>query len=576
MAHTQAYDFYIDSDDELPTVDALLKRLPSRTQYKYSQTRPISSPKQKNTATTISEQRCNSLEIQFPNTVDSSSKSRGKMPERAITSSIRGEIQKEWQSSLEQVGDDICGENTTQPKGLAENTQGSRGKKRGLQPRVKAKNGENLSSRIEFKVSIRRLRSPSETVDEPRITDEAEPKNPCLDDGDSTLRSPRSQHPTMKRFCDGDQEEIVTQHPRNQSLGHAQPMKSNDLGQFLEDENGQDIIRPFSQLRLGHQDPLGRDTLPNLSIMSPKNCKQKGLVSPHGAVHIKDIPHEASLKTLRHQEPDNDQDEPLIPRKPSSAQCKVPKTTSPKKQTKKLFDAKKCQLATDFLQQLDTQITHGKIGELTEPTGGVNIVWSNTLKTTAGRANWRRETVSSKQTSDNARMDVRQYRHHSSIELAEKIINDEQRLFNVIAHEFCHLANFMINGITDNPHGKEFKVWAAKCSQSFGSQGIEVTTKHTYEIDFKYVWVCTACGCEYKRHSKSIDPQRHRCGACKASLEQTRPTPRQTPPMGKLSEYQLFVQEQMKMVRSENPNRPQKEIMRIIAEKWAKVKNGHA
>ena len=35
----------------------------------------------------------------------------------------------------------------------------------------------------------------------------------------------------------------------------------------------------------------------------------------------------------------------------------------------------------------------------------------------------------------------------------------QDRLVNVIAHEYCHLANFMISGIKDNPHGKDFKEW---------------------------------------------------------------------------------------------------------------------
>lgn len=35
----------------------------------------------------------------------------------------------------------------------------------------------------------------------------------------------------------------------------------------------------------------------------------------------------------------------------------------------------------------------------------------------------------------------------------------QERLLNVVAHEYCHLANFMISGIKDNPHGKEFKEW---------------------------------------------------------------------------------------------------------------------
>lgn len=34
----------------------------------------------------------------------------------------------------------------------------------------------------------------------------------------------------------------------------------------------------------------------------------------------------------------------------------------------------------------------------------------------------------------------------------------------------------------------------------------------------------------------------------------------------------MFVKEQMKIVRGENPNSPQKEVMRIVADKWAKVR----
>lgn len=167
------------------------------------------------------------------------------------------------------------------------------------------------------------------------------------------------------------------------------------------------------------------------------------------------------------------------------------------------------------------------------------------------------------------------YKHHASIELAEKVIDDEHRLLNVIAHEFCHLANFMVSGITNNPHGKEFKAWAAQCSRAFGDRGIEVTTKHSYEIDFKYVWQCEGCGMEYKRHSKSINPERHRCGGCKGLLKQTKPVPRGSAKTAEgtakkaPNEYQLFMKEEMKRVREQNPGSPQKDIMRLVAGKWA-------
>jgi hypothetical protein len=159
--------------------------------------------------------------------------------------------------------------------------------------------------------------------------------------------------------------------------------------------------------------------------------------------------------------------------------------------------------------------------------------------------------------------------------LAEKVIDDEDRLLNVIAHEFCHLANFMISNIKTNPHGKEFKAWAAKCSRVFEHTGIEVTTKHSYEIDYKYVWACTNCGLEFKRHSKSIDPSRHQCGSCKCKLVQTKPVPRGIGgggAKGGMTEYQAFVKENMKVVKKENPGSPQKEIMGLVGKKYQEYK----
>jgi len=232
------------------------------------------------------------------------------------------------------------------------------------------------------------------------------------------------------------------------------------------------------------------------------------------------------------------------------------------RQARQLFEESKRQLAETFLKQLDDTIAGGQLSILAEPTGGIKLNWTNKLSTTAGRANWRKERV---QVTAGPEIKVR-YKHHASIDLAEKIIDDNHRLLNVIAHEFCHLANFMIGGITDSPHGKEFKIWAAKCSQAFSDRGIKVTTKHSYEIDFKYVWKCAGCGLEYKRHSKSINPERHRCGSCKSLLQQIKPAPRTR---GGLSQYQLFVREQMSMMRHEHPGTTQQEMMRIVADRWA-------
>ena len=326
-------------------------------------------------------------------------------------------------------------------------------------------------------------------------------------------------------------------------------------------------------------DKTNQPTLP-LPLTPPKS-RPEGLVSPKKLSRIPTTPHRPNADAFWSQEFIDDWNDQHSPRKqlfPEAA--RGPSQAPPRKEkrqgqaegkptsareAKKQFEKSKHELADKFLKELDSVITHGKLAEMSESTGGIRINWTNKLNTTAGRANWRRETLRKRSVSSGE--ETVKYRHHASVELAEKVIDDEHRLLNVIAHEFCHLANFMISGVTGNPHGKEFKVWAAQCCRAFGHRGVEVTTKHSYDIDFKYVWECADCHAEFKRHSKSIDPGRQRCGTCKGQLVQTKPVPRAA---GKPSEYQKFMREHMKLLKEENPKSPQKEIMRLVADRWSR------
>jgi len=155
---------------------------------------------------------------------------------------------------------------------------------------------------------------------------------------------------------------------------------------------------------------------------------------------------------------DSDEDVPSPSTSPRKSPVKKDKAAG---QAKKDFKAKRHQLAEDFLHELDEKVTKGQIAESAASGGGVKIIWNKKLNSTAGRANWRRECI--RTTHSNGTID-RKYRHIANIELAEKVIDDEDRLINVLAHEFCHLANFMISGVKDNPHGKEFKEWYVKSS----------------------------------------------------------------------------------------------------------------
>ncbi|KAI9772561.1 MAG: hypothetical protein M1835_006267 [Candelina submexicana] len=244
------------------------------------------------------------------------------------------------------------------------------------------------------------------------------------------------------------------------------------------------------------------------------------------------------------------------PRSPSKKDSKA-------SEAKKAFNLQKHDLAKNFLKELDDTVTGGKVASMAASAGGIHIIWSKKLNSTAGRANWKREHS---KTMDEDHLTAQgetlpiSHRHIASIELAEKVIDNKERLINVIAHEYCHLANFMISEVRNNPHGKEYKRWAKKCSNAFRHRGVEVTTKHSYTIDYRYIWECTKCKTTFKRHSKSIDPLRHTCGACKAELVQTQPTPRTKGP----SDYQLFVKEHFRKMKQTNPGVPHKDIMSLL------------
>ncbi|KAH3962078.1 hypothetical protein HBI56_203940 [Parastagonospora nodorum] len=256
-------------------------------------------------------------------------------------------------------------------------------------------------------------------------------------------------------------------------------------------------------------------------------------------------------------------------KKPTLASTSSDLNTKQIRAQRKAFSEQKHAIAESFLAELDSTISQGQISTLSRSTGGIKLVWSRTLKTTAGRANWRREQIRLR-TGPSASDFTTEIRHHCSIELAEKVIDDEERLYNVLAHEYCHLTTFMVSGVRNNPHGAEFKSWGRKVSDAFAHKGVEVTTKHSYAIEFKYVWECVDCGYEFKRHSKSVDTGKHSCGRCKGRLVQTKPTPRQAGVGKEKGEYQVFMKENFARVKREMERRGEDAKMGNVVERVAR------
>jgi len=83
-----------------------------------------------------------------------------------------------------------------------------------------------------------------------------------------------------------------------------------------------------------------------------------------------------------------------------------------------------------------------------------------------------------------------------------QVLDDEERLRSTLIHEMCHAANFLIDELDHEQHGKNFKKWGKKATQQFPE--IAVTTCHAYQIHMPHKFKCvnTICGVVYSRHTK--------------------------------------------------------------------------
>ncbi|KPI44210.1 HMG box-containing protein C19G7.04 [Cyphellophora attinorum] len=199
------------------------------------------------------------------------------------------------------------------------------------------------------------------------------------------------------------------------------------------------------------------------------------------------------------------------------------------------FDAIKDKVANDLLTYLDNNITGGKLKQASASTGGVRIIWSKTLRTCAGRANYLKKVQPGIAPSppSSPRMGARVItkdeivaasptksvvHYHLNIELAVKVIDREERIVNTLSHEFCHMASYIISKQLQDQHGPDFWFWANQVvaclrnavvpvpdttnmftitnSSDYAPtprpswRDVEITTCHNYKIDYKYVWVC--------------------------------------------------------------------------------------
>ena len=133
------------------------------------------------------------------------------------------------------------------------------------------------------------------------------------------------------------------------------------------------------------------------------------------------------------------------------------------------------------------------------------VTWNARLRRTAGRCIF---VTESPRGAQRVRL--------AAIELSPRVLDDADRLRTTLAHEMCHAAHWLVDGVAKPPHGEAFRKWARLVEERVPN--MIITTRHSYEVACQYTYECTHCGQQYGRHSR-LDLERRRCGRCAGTLQ---------------------------------------------------------
>ncbi|RPD58434.1 hypothetical protein L227DRAFT_505373 [Lentinus tigrinus ALCF2SS1-6] len=363
-------------------------------------------------------------------------------------------------------------------------------------------------------------RSESENADEAHIdadkalpvrTPKARRRAPSPDDDviDLTLSSPESEKSDVEPQDTYSQSETrATKSSPTASRQTSRPIPGGTekmLPLFLDDSDEEEQIRVPG-------DPFALDDGAILTLDEPRSAQKpirRSTLANIFGTPGPSTPRRPPPKPLNADSPESDSEDesrievtfikpkPVVARARSTTSSPAPhKTGKAPRLTKKallqLELERRRNYAQAFFNEMNQTVFGGEIPAETK------LEWSKRLLTTAGRAHWKR---------------TKEGVHVTSILLAEKILDCDERIRNTLSHEMCHLACWIINNAPTENHGSLFKSWAQKVMRK--RPDIEVTTKHNYDIKYKYEWKCAKCSKIYGRHSKSINPEEHACGVCK-------------------------------------------------------------
>jgi predicted SprT family Zn-dependent metalloprotease len=166
--------------------------------------------------------------------------------------------------------------------------------------------------------------------------------------------------------------------------------------------------------------------------------------------------------------------------------------------------------ARRLLDYFDAQVLDGAL------SGLVNVRWNKRLLKTAGLT-YMRQCAAATDCSHAAAGAADIVLRTAVIELSTKVVDEPFRLYQTLAHEACHAAAWIVDGVARPPHGPGFQAWAKRFHR--WDRELSISRCHNYAIRFRYTYACTQCAYEYGRHSKSIDTNKQVCGKCKSTLK---------------------------------------------------------
>ncbi|KAF6090780.1 hypothetical protein HJG60_012169 [Phyllostomus discolor] len=180
----------------------------------------------------------------------------------------------------------------------------------------------------------------------------------------------------------------------------------------------------------------------------------------------------------------------------------------------------------------------------------LEICWNKKMLRTAG-------LCSSTHSSKTAK-------RQTKIDISLKVCDSADRIRDTLAHELCHAASWLLNGIRTS-HGYTWKYYARKCNLAHPELPL-VTRFHNYKINYKIYYECTRCKARIGRYSRSLDTERSVCTSCKGRLVLL-PLYRKdgTPIKPHVRPFAKYVKQHYRIVRKRMRNATHGDVMRKLS-----------